>query len=176
LQFARLTSTARFLPGGLRSHPRGGRTPVPAAFSYVLAVSRRTPVARSIRRSGHPSLPSARICCFFSSLKTLLISTEATAPLVAVNVPSLPGWLCWVYVCFRVEKEGRPDLRSSHSKNRIAESRLTFSEALVGNVLQCLTSLAGAFVVSCLACDLKGESGAADVTTRFQHQAKVERR
>src|SRR5258708_28870250 len=32
-----------------------------------------------MRRSGHPSRPRAITCCFFSSLKTLLIPTKATA-------------------------------------------------------------------------------------------------
>src|SRR5712691_8934862 len=32
-----------------------------------------------MRRSGHPSRPRAMTCCFFASLKTLLISTKATA-------------------------------------------------------------------------------------------------
>src|SRR5271157_3176975 len=30
-----------------------------------------------MRRSGHPSRPRAMTCCFFASLKTLLISTKA---------------------------------------------------------------------------------------------------
>ena len=33
-------------------------------------------MARSIRRSDHPSRPRAITCCFFSSLKTLLTLTE----------------------------------------------------------------------------------------------------
>ena len=41
------------------------------------AVSQRTPVSCSMRRSGHPSRPRAITCCFFASLKTLLISTKA---------------------------------------------------------------------------------------------------
>jgi len=40
-----------------------------------------------MRRKDHPSFPSAMTCCFFSSLKTLLMSTEPTRALVAVNVP-----------------------------------------------------------------------------------------
>jgi hypothetical protein len=44
-------------------------------------------VACSIRRKGHPSFPSAMTCCFFSSLKTLLMLTEAIGPLARVNVP-----------------------------------------------------------------------------------------
>ena len=45
---------------------------------------------RSIRRSDHPSRPSARTCCFFSSLKTLLMPTEPTRAPVGVNVPGFP--------------------------------------------------------------------------------------
>ena len=33
-----------------------------------------------MRRKGHPSFPSAMTCCFFSSLKTLLMPTEAIGP------------------------------------------------------------------------------------------------
>src|SRR6185437_12899551 len=65
--------------GARRPHAPGGRTPIPAAFRYVLAVSRRTPVSCSMRRKGHPSRPRAITCCFFASLKTLLIPTKATA-------------------------------------------------------------------------------------------------
>src|SRR5271156_2621243 len=42
-----------------------------------------------MRRKGHPSFPSAMTCCFFASLKTLLIPTEAIAPLDGVNVLAL---------------------------------------------------------------------------------------
>jgi hypothetical protein len=38
---------------------------------------------------GHPSLPSAITCCFFSSLKASLILIKAIGPLVRVNVPGL---------------------------------------------------------------------------------------
>src|SRR4029077_761792 len=38
-------------------------------------------------RKVHPSRPSASPCCFFSSLKTLLIPPEAINLLVGVNVP-----------------------------------------------------------------------------------------
>lgn len=61
-----------------RPQPRGGRIAIPAALKYALAVSRRMPVASSIRRSGHPRRPRARTCCRFSSLKTLAI--PATGP------------------------------------------------------------------------------------------------
>src|SRR5262249_35866100 len=59
-----------------RPHPPDGRTAIPTAFRYAPAVSRRTPVACSMRRSVQPSFPSAITCCFFSSFKTLLMPTE----------------------------------------------------------------------------------------------------
>jgi hypothetical protein len=49
-----------------------------------------------MRRKGHPSFPSAMTCCFFSSLKTLLMLTEAICPLVRVNVPDLIVGRFWV--------------------------------------------------------------------------------
>ena len=54
---------------------------------YPLAVSLRTPVASSMRRKDHPSFPSATTCCFFSSLKTLLIPREPIGAPLGVNVP-----------------------------------------------------------------------------------------
>jgi hypothetical protein len=81
-----VTSLAGFA-GARRPQPPGVRTPIPAALRQAPAVSRRTPVACSLRRSGHPSFPSAITCCFFSSLKTLLMLTEAIGPLVRVNFP-----------------------------------------------------------------------------------------
>ena len=65
---------------GFANHCRpqlpGGRRAIPAAFKYSVAVPRRTPVVRWIRRSDHPNRPKAMTCCFFSSFKTLLTSTE----------------------------------------------------------------------------------------------------
>src|SRR4029453_7246606 len=61
-----------------------------AACRYALAVSRRTPVASSIRRSDHPSRPSAITCCRFSALKTLAIPAVGCLPSACVNV-SAPG-------------------------------------------------------------------------------------
>ena len=66
------TSLAGF-GGGRRPQSPGDRTGTPAALGYLLAVSRRTPVARSIGRNGQPRRPSARSCCFLSLLKTLAI-------------------------------------------------------------------------------------------------------
>ena len=65
---------------------RGGRTAMPAAFKYALAVSRRTPVASSMRRSDQPSRPSAITCCRFSALKTLAIPAVGAQPTACVNV------------------------------------------------------------------------------------------
>jgi hypothetical protein len=70
-----------------RPQPPGRRTLMPAAFRYALAVSRRTPVACSIRRKDQPSRPKASICCRLSSLNTLLMAPEATLPRSDVNVP-----------------------------------------------------------------------------------------
>jgi len=43
-----------------------------------------------MRRKGQPSFPSPMICCFFSSLKTLLMPTEPVSALLGVNVPRCP--------------------------------------------------------------------------------------
>src|SRR5579863_45455 len=72
-----ITSLAGF--AGARPHLPGGRKAIPAALRYVAAVSRRTPVARWMRRSDHPSRPNAMTCCLFCSLKTLLTSSEGIA-------------------------------------------------------------------------------------------------
>src|SRR6516164_679864 len=40
-----------------------------------------------MRRKDHPSLPSAITCCFFSSLKTLLMPREPIRASPGVNVP-----------------------------------------------------------------------------------------
>jgi hypothetical protein len=77
--------------GACRPHLPGGRGSTPAARREAAAVSRRTPVARWMCRSDHPSRPKAMICCFCSSLKTLLISTEGKPPVV-VNVLSQLLW------------------------------------------------------------------------------------
>src|SRR5271157_3084341 len=65
--------------GARRPQPLGGRTAIPAAFRYALAVSRRILVVCWIRRSDHPSRPRATTCCFFSSFKTLAMPTEPTS-------------------------------------------------------------------------------------------------
>src|SRR6185437_6140788 len=45
--------------GQSRGLPPAALTATPAARRYPLAVSRRTPISASIRRSDHPSRPSA---------------------------------------------------------------------------------------------------------------------
>src|ERR1035438_7372253 len=69
--FAAPESVITWLAGfaARRPQPLGGRTAIPAAFRYALAVSRRILVVCWIRRSDHPSLPRAMTCCFFSSFK-----------------------------------------------------------------------------------------------------------
>ena len=54
-----------------RPHPGGRRTGIPAARRYP-PPSPAECGRSSMRRSDHPSRPSAMTCCFFSSLKTLL--------------------------------------------------------------------------------------------------------
>ena len=61
---------------------------IPSALRYVLAVSRRTPVAASIRRRLHPSRPSVSTCCCLSSVKTLPIPAKDHLDPRLVNVPA----------------------------------------------------------------------------------------
>jgi hypothetical protein len=101
-----VTSMAGFV---VRTQP-GARTWMPAAFRYPLAVSRRTPVACSMRRKDQPSRPKAIICCRLSSLNTLLMPREATLPPRVVNVPgdyfSMAGFEVTLYGRFWVTPEG----------------------------------------------------------------------
>ena len=102
-----VTSMAGF---AVRTQP-GARTWMPAAFKYPLAVSRRTPVACSMRRKDQPSRPKAIICCRLSSLNTLLMPREATLPPRVVNVPgdyfSMAGFEVTLYGRFWVTPEAR---------------------------------------------------------------------
>src|SRR5258706_15734888 len=74
----------------------------------MLAVSLRTPVACSICRKDHPSFPSAMTCCFFSSLKTLLMPREPISAPFGVNVPgsAMAGFQVTLYGRFWVTPEG----------------------------------------------------------------------
>src|SRR5262245_19130819 len=62
-----------------------------------------------MRRKGHPSFPSAMTCCFFSSLKTLLMPREPIRPPFGVYVPglSLAGFQATFIGRFCVTPEGR---------------------------------------------------------------------
>src|SRR5688572_30862307 len=71
------------VPSPGRPRPRTG---MPAAFRYSLAVSRRMPVSRSIRRSGHPRRPSATTCCCRCVSKTFPMSTLEHRLRAEVNV------------------------------------------------------------------------------------------
>src|SRR6202040_1605005 len=88
----------------------GRHTPPPADFRYALAVSLRTPVVCSMRRKGHPSFPSAMTCCFFSSLKTLLMPKEPIRAPLGVNVPgpTMAGFQLTLHGRIWVIPEGRP--------------------------------------------------------------------
>src|SRR5713101_1130683 len=79
--------------GQVPGRPPLTRTAMPAAFRYALAVSRRTPVDSSMRRSDQPSRPNATTDCFFSSSKTLLIPAvdHVTHRLVNVSAPTRGG-------------------------------------------------------------------------------------
>ena len=108
-----VTSMAGF---AVRTQP-GARTWMPVAFRYPLAVSRRTPVACSMRRKDQPSRPKAIICCRLSSLNTLLMSLEATLPLSVVNVPNdyfyMAGFEVTLHGRFWVTAEAKTHLLNS---------------------------------------------------------------
>ena len=97
-----VTSLAGF--AGRRPQLPGGRMGIPAALKYALAVSRRTPVVCSIRRSGHPSRPNATTCSLFSVLKTLLMPTE---PVSASRRCQCPGLILCSLAGFQVTTIGR---------------------------------------------------------------------
>src|SRR5215468_7002406 len=94
--------------GVRRPHP-GRHTTTPAVLRYALAVSLRTPVTSSMRRKDHPSFPSAITCCFFSSLKTLLMPREPIRAPLGVNVPdfAMAGFQLTLYGRIWVTPEGQ---------------------------------------------------------------------
>lgn len=77
------------------------------AHHAPLAVSRRTDVVSSIRLSDQPRRPSARTCCFFSSLKTLLIPAQEHDSCTFVNASGAYAWSP-VLSCFSVAGFGCP--------------------------------------------------------------------
>ena len=103
-----ITSLAGF--GGVRPHPPGARTGIPAALRYAAMVSRRMCAALSMRRNDHPRRPKAITCCLFSSFKTLLTFDGGYRPRVGFNVPSdglsLAGFQLIMYGRFWVITEG----------------------------------------------------------------------
>src|SRR5438046_802447 len=101
---------------GRRPHPPGDRTAIPAAFKYALAVSRRTPVASSIRRSGHPSRPSTSTSCRFASLKTLAIPATSRKPAARSTSEPIRYWP--VFSCRSLAGFGCPPRRRSHPQPR----------------------------------------------------------
>ena len=108
-----VTSLAGFA-GGRRPHAPGGRTPIPAAFRYAPAVSRRTPVSCSMRRKGHPSRPRATTCCFF--LRSRRCSYRRRLQCLAPESTSralfsLAGFQVTLIVRFWVTAEGLASLR-----------------------------------------------------------------
>ena len=76
--------------GERRPHPPDGRTGMPAARRYPPIVSRRMCTAASIRRSDHPSRPSAITCSLLSLLKALLTLTEGIPPPGSMSRIRLP--------------------------------------------------------------------------------------
>ena len=68
------------LPAIRLGRPPRRRTATPAAFRYALAVSRRTPVACSMRRSDQPSRPSARTCCLLLFVQDVAHPGGGTRP------------------------------------------------------------------------------------------------
>src|SRR5262249_52775041 len=60
-----------------------------------------------MRRKDHPSFPRAITCCFFSSLKTLLMPREPIKAPLGVNVPDFPmaGFQVTLYGRFWVTAE-----------------------------------------------------------------------
>jgi hypothetical protein len=75
--------------GGRRPHAPGGRTAIPAAFRYAPAVSRRTPVSCSMRRSGDPSRPRGNHLLFCRFAQDVAHIDEGYMPHAEINVPGL---------------------------------------------------------------------------------------
>ena len=79
------------LPGGWPASPADGLA-MPAAFRYSDAVSRRTPVALSMRRSGQPSRPSATTCCSFRIAQDVAHAARGASAARRVNVSAQLLW------------------------------------------------------------------------------------
>ena len=83
------------LDGGIWRRPLRGRPARrphrdPAAAKYRLIVFRSTPTVAWIRRADHPSRPSAKTCCFFSSPKMFIPGGGTMIPPPRQRLGALP--------------------------------------------------------------------------------------
>ena len=81
------------LDGGFRPQTPGARSAILADVKFPPAVSRRTPVAASIRRKDQPRRPSAITCSCFAFSKTLPMPTEAKFPLPETMSQTVSLWV-----------------------------------------------------------------------------------
>ena len=102
---------------------------IPAALRYALAVSRRTPVVCSIRRSGHPSRPNATTCSLFSVLKTLLHADGACFGFPSVSMSR--AYLCSL-AGFQVTTIGRFWVTAEERQDHLLRSAYALAAAVVG--------------------------------------------
>lgn len=86
-------------------------------------VSRRTPVTCWIRSSGHPSRPSAQICCCSLSSKTWLVQAKDYTSHALVNVSaavsSLPVLRCRSIADLELSTEEPRRLRVASLRRRM---------------------------------------------------------
>src|SRR5215469_16594156 len=82
-----------------------------------------------MRTKDHPSFPSVITCCFFSSLKTLLMPREPIRAPFGVNVPSsaMAGFQLTLYGRFWVTAEDR---RPSGSHSERVLSRISPAQSV----------------------------------------------
>src|SRR5215469_9017174 len=86
-----------------------------------------------MRRKDHPSFPSAITCCFFSSLKTLLMPSEPIKAPLGVNVPdfAMAGFQLTLYGRIWVT----PEVRRSQNFRRLPVSLLEKGLSLSVNLV-----------------------------------------
>jgi hypothetical protein len=104
-----------------RPQPPGEPTGIPAAFKYPAAVSRRTPVASSIRRSAQPSWPSAMTCFYLFFAQDIHVDGGYSSRLSNVLTAfSLAGFQVTTIGRFWVTAEApAPPPKDSVSRHRI---------------------------------------------------------
>ena len=106
--------------GRLGVAPHAGRLQIP-----TLIDSRRTPVAASMRRSDHPSRPSAITCCCVVSSKTLLMAGNVPLGTSRRATPQL------AFVAgFRVSTGGRIWVSTEGGYRVFVESREIFDRTV----------------------------------------------